>query len=136
MGCLEKGQHHCTYKLHTELVKWNCPPFPVCKVQIFWEGQKFWKIFYILCFDIIDNINNIARYNLSDKKYRQMVFRSARWSCSRAMFGNPWSNKSEWWLPEGDNPWNLLFSSRIKLFKKMWQIFSNFVALSQYLNFK
>ena len=44
----------------------------------------------------IDKINNIARYNLIDTKYRQMVFKSARWHCSRALFGNPWSNKSEW----------------------------------------
>ena len=35
-----------------------------------------------------------------------------RWRCSRALFGNHWSNKSEWWPLEGDKPWNLLFSSR------------------------
>ena len=56
---------------------------------------------------------NIARYNLIDTKYRQMALRSARWPCSRMLFGNPRSNKSEWWPSEGDNPWNLLFSSRI-----------------------
>ena len=42
-----------------------------------------------------------------------MAFWLARWCCSHGLFGNPWSNKSEWWPPEGDNPWNLLFSSRI-----------------------
>ena len=63
---------------------------------------------------LIDKINNIARYNLIDTKYRQMAFQLARWCCSRALFGNLWSNKSEWWLPEGDNnPWNLLFSSQM-----------------------
>ena len=65
-------------------------------------------------FTTIDKMNNIARYNLIDTKYRQMEFRSARWRCSRALFGNTWSNKSEWWLPEGENPWNLLFSIRIQ----------------------
>jgi hypothetical protein len=35
----------------------------------------------------VDMINNIARYNLIDTKYRQMAFRSARWCCSRALFG-------------------------------------------------
>ena len=47
----------------------------------------------------IDKINNIARYNLIDTKFHQMVFRSARWRCSRALYGNQWSNKSEWWPP-------------------------------------
>ena len=60
---------------------------------------------------IIDKINNIARYNFIDTKYHQMAFRSARWRCSHVLFGSPWSNKSEWWPPEGDNPLNLLFSS-------------------------
>ena len=69
----------------------------------------------------IDKINNIARYNLIDTKYRQMVFRSARWRCSCLLFGKPWSNKSEWWPPERDNPWNLLFSSRAELrHKRFW----------------
>ena len=45
-----------------------------------------------------------TRYNLIDTKYRQMAFQSARWHCSLALFGNPWSNKSEWWSPEVDNP--------------------------------
>ena len=44
----------------------------------------------------IDKINNIARYSLFDTKYCQMVFRSDRWHFSRALFGNPWSIKSEW----------------------------------------
>ena len=61
----------------------------------------------------IDKINNIAKYNLIDTKYCQMVFQLARWRCSPALFGNPWSNKTEWWQPEGGNPWNLLFSSWI-----------------------
>ena len=60
-------------------------------------------------------VNNKARYNLIDTKYSQMAFQLARWRCSRALFGNPWSNKSEWWPPEGDNPWNLLFSSQISV---------------------
>ena len=63
----------------------------------------------------INKINNIAWYNLIDTKYFQMVFRLVRWRCSRALFGNPWSNKSEWRPPEGDNPWNLLCSSRIAI---------------------
>ena len=63
----------------------------------------------------IDKINNIARYNLIDTKYQQMAFRLARWCCNHALFGNPWSNKSEWWLSEEDIPWNLLFSSRIEI---------------------
>ena len=37
--------------------------------------------------------------DLIDTKYRQMVIQSARWHCSCALFGNPWSNK-EWWLPK------------------------------------
>ena len=69
----------------------------------------------------IDKINNIARYNLIDTKYRQMVFRSARWRCSCLLFRKPWSNKSEWWPPERDNPWNLLFSSWAELrHKRFW----------------
>ena len=32
-----------------------------------------------------------------------------------AIFWNPWSNKSGWWLSEGDNPWNLKFSSWMNL---------------------
>ena len=40
------------------------------------------------CF-LIEIINNIARHNLINAKYRQMVFRSARWHCSREFFGNP-----------------------------------------------
>ena len=62
----------------------------------------------------IDKINNIPRYNLINTKYRQMAFRSTRWRCSRVLFGNPWSNESEWWPPEGDNPRIFLFSSQIK----------------------
>ena len=62
----------------------------------------------------IDKINNIAKYNLINTKYCQMAFWSVRWRCSRALFGNPWSNESEWWPPEGENPWNLLFSIRIQ----------------------
>ena len=62
----------------------------------------------------IDKINNIVRCNLIDTKYHQMGFRSARWRCSHALFGNPWSMKSEWWPQKGDNLWNLFFSSRIK----------------------
>ena len=38
---------------------------------------------------LIDKINNIARHNLIDTKYHQMVFRSARWHCSCGLFGNP-----------------------------------------------
>ena len=37
----------------------------------------------------INEINS----NEMDAKYRQMAFRSARWHCSGALFGNPWSNK-------------------------------------------
>ena len=44
----------------------------------------------------IDKMNNIVGYNLNDTKYRQMAFQLARWHCSLALFGNPWSNKSEW----------------------------------------
>ena len=35
----------------------------------------------------IDKINNIARYNLIDTKYRQISFQLARWGCSHALFG-------------------------------------------------
>ena len=44
------------------------------------------------------------------------VLITVRWRSDRsqpAIFWNPWSNKSEWWPPEGDNSWNLLFSSWI-----------------------
>ena len=44
----------------------------------------------------IDKMNNIVRYNLNDTKYRQMAFQLARWRCSCGLFGNTWSNKSEW----------------------------------------
>ena len=77
-----------------------------------------------ICFTQIETYNNIARYNLIDTKYHQMAFRSpsegapitVRWRSDQsqpAIFLNTWSNKSEWWPPEGDNPWNLLFSSQI-----------------------
>ena len=40
-----------------------------------------------------------------------------------AIFWNPWSNKSEFWLPERDNPWILLFSSQIKwALKNSWLV--------------
>ena len=42
-----------------------------------------------------------------------MAFRSTRWRCSQEFFGNPYSNDSDANPPEGDNPRNLLFSSRI-----------------------
>ena len=45
-----------------------------------------------------------------------MIQSTIRWRSDQSLpvnFWNPWSNKSEWWLQEGDNPWNLLFSSRI-----------------------
>ena len=45
---------------------------------------------------LIDKINNTARYNLIDTKYHQMAFRLARGRCDCVLFGNPWSNKSEW----------------------------------------
>ena len=38
---------------------------------------------------------------------------TVRWRCSREFLGTPWSNKSDAQPPEGDNPRNLLFSSRI-----------------------
>ena len=90
---------------------WNRSPRSMPKQAVQWVvcstfGPKY------LCWRI-EIINNIARHNLIDAKYHQMAFRSARWRCSRALFGSPWSNKSEWWPPEGDNPWNLLFSSWI-----------------------
>ena len=64
-------------------------------------------------FTTIDKMNKIARYNLIDTKYHQMAFWLARWCCSYVLLGNPWSNKSKWRPPEGDNQWNLLFSSRM-----------------------
>ena len=48
-------------------------------------------------------------------KIPQMAFQLARCHCSCTLLGNPWSNKSECWMPEGDSSWNLLFSSRISL---------------------
>ena len=80
----------------------------------------------------IDKINNIARCSLIDTKYCQMAFRSARWHFSRALFGNLWSIKSEWWTSEGDNLWNLLFSSRIILWSSMdkWELWLSFIYLS------
>ena len=44
---------------------------------------------------------------------------TVRWRSNQsqpAIFWNPWSNNSEWWPPEGDNPWNLFISSRINIF--------------------
>ena len=44
------------------------------------------------------------------------VLITIRWRSNQsqpANFWNPWSNKSEWWPPEGDTPWNLLFSSQM-----------------------
>ena len=64
----------------------------------------------------IDKINNIAKYNLIDTNYHQIAFWLARWLCSRTLSGNLWSNKSEWWPPEGDNLWN--FSSQINSWKR------------------
>ena len=54
----------------------------------------------------------ITTYNLIDTKYRQMAF----WlpSDGAPISPNQWSfGTPEWWLPERDNPWSLLFSSRI-----------------------
>ena len=46
-----------------------------------------------------------------------------------AIFKNPWSNKSLWWPPEEDNPWNLLFS---RPSQKTWtlitQLFNNILG--------
>ena len=74
-------------------------------------------------------------------KYRQMAFRLARWRCCCELFENPWSNKSEWWPPEGGNPWNLLFSSwmvfeqncLIQIHCAMWRsyFFCSFCQLSK-----
>ena len=38
-----------------------------------------------------DEINN----NWIDAKYCQMTLQSARWHCSHAFIGNPWSNESD-----------------------------------------
>ena len=67
------------------------------------------------------SINLAANNNWINAKYHQVAFRSIiRWGSDQSqpvIFNwNPWSNKSEWWSPEGDNPWNLLFSSRIEYF--------------------
>ena len=43
----------------------------------------------ISIFFLIEIINNKARHNLINVKYRQMAFRSARWRCSWEFFGNP-----------------------------------------------
>ena len=48
----------------------------------------------------------------------QMAFRSARWRCE--FLGTAWSNKSDANPPEGDNSWNLLFSSSIEDFFKFY----------------
>ena len=45
-----------------------------------------------------------------------LIQSTIRWRSDQsvpAIFWNPWSHKSEWWPPEGDNPWFLLFSIRI-----------------------
>ena len=42
-----------------------------------------------LYFQPIEIINNKARHNLINVKYRQMAFRSARWHCSREFFWEP-----------------------------------------------
>ena len=95
---LKYGFLRSYFIMNAPLFSW---PFQVIKI---WMGNM----------EYIDKINNIARYTLINTKYRQMAFRLARWHCSCVLFGNPWSNKSEWWPPEGDNSWNLLFSSRIR----------------------
>ena len=72
-----------------------------------------------------------------DKQHSQ-TFRSARWRCSHALFGNPWSNKSEWWPPEGDNPFKFVVLQPYKVSKLLhpssgeWiEIEKNKVGVSQ-----
>ena len=62
--------------------------------------------------------SNIASYNLIDTKHCQIAFQSPsdctpirpyQWS-----FRTPGQTKViEWWLPEGDNPWSLMFNSQM-----------------------
>ena len=73
-------------------------------------------------FSLIEIINNKARHNLINVKYHQMAFQSARWRWSGSFLGTPWSNESDAQPPEGDNPRNLLFSSRITLYTN-WAVF-------------
>ena len=55
-----------------------------------------------------DEINN----NWIDAKYCQMTLQSARWHCSHAFIGNPWSNKRDANVEDSDCPvWILLLFS-------------------------
>ena len=81
---------------------------------------------------------NIARYNLINTRYipSDGIPITIRWRSDQfqpAIFWNPWSNKSEWWLPEGDNPWNLLFSSQIPS-KNCMAYFVLFIDFSTYFS--
>ena len=98
------------------------------------EGADFWisckQPAFLSSFSCLQLIQNLAPYvtrqrqcdillnnNWINAKYRQICIPiTVRWRSDQAkpaIFWNPWSNKSEWWPPERDNPWNLWFSSWI-----------------------
>ena len=64
---------------------------------------------FLLCLQVSSNSSLLFR--LGTISLIQSFIRSRSDQSHPAIFWNPWSNKSEWWPPEGDNPWSLLFTS-------------------------
>ena len=66
----------------------NWPPAAIEPAPLLRQGRRNrWGRTFPPTLAEIDKINNIAMYNLINWKYGQMVFQSARWPCSRALFG-------------------------------------------------
>ena len=64
----------------------------------------------------IEIINNKARHNLINVQLINTVRWRSDWldgAVFGSFLGTPWSNESDALPPEGDNPLNLLFSSRM-----------------------
>ena len=74
---------------------------------------KSLAIFMIGCSGCIETYKGRIRTWLGTISLIQSTVRWCSDQSLPAIFWNPWSNKSEWWPPEGDNPWNLLFSSQM-----------------------
>ena len=76
-----------------------------------WSRNVSKKLVAFLPWNYWDNKQQIQAQ--SDRCKIQMAFRSARWRWK--FFGTTRSNESDANPPEGDNPWNLLFSSLIRM---------------------
>ena len=102
------------------------PPFPlfhdITKNLIFQRVQCMFSLSKNSVY-YIEIINNKARHNLINVKYRQMAFQSARWRCSWEFFGNPLVKRKWCTAAGGRQPTNEICCRTKKLSNRKNKVF-------------